>query len=727
MNMNWPRKTQAERGNLYQVIWGPQRFYLSIGWKTLIAFLLIVVLPMFSLSVITTALLRSTLEAGMSHTLEGKLRGAWHVYNERPTQLRAVLTQTAADPVVQAGMRAKTRSVLDSMFQHQASLLPYTSVWLALDKNRTLLAQYSDDIRAADIEPAIGELLTRAYRSGEISASGSVVTNALFLERQSTSHPNNLGQMLLAQVVVVPVIKKKTVIGTLVGVILLNHNHWLPSILHKYLNVDAAVFLSTGPSTRAIATTKRTNNLWLAGMSAPEEIRDALRRNTTFHGKLRLNNEPSFVIADPIDNIDHHPIGALAIGIQTNRIDTLIAQNTTNIYLFMGLGVALALLIAYLAYRDTITPMRALTWAMDDFARGELGVRTELLTKDEFEELGQGFNRMADAIQKHEERINKYNALSKLLITTLNPKDLLQRALDKVSELTGSAAGIIYLFSEDTGLLEPYVAYGLDLAVLDTLKQGQGVPGQVAQQKARMHIKEIPPTCNIIIHFGVATAAPAEVAAFPLMLKDKLQGVLLLATISHFRTGELPFIEYMTDQISIVLDNALIHENIERLSITDSLTNLYNRRHIAKRMEIEFSRAFRYEHPLSLLIMDIDYFKQVNDTFGHLVGDDALIMVAHIIRQSVRDSDLCARYGGEEFVVILPHTNREQANVVAQKIRQAVAAAVVPGMENKQLTLSIGVATYPDSQALSLEELIRKADKALYRAKEAGRNQVILG
>jgi len=725
--MNWPRKTQTERGSLYQVVWGPQRFYLSIGWKTLIAFMLIVVLPMFGLSVITAMMLRSTLETETTHALEGKLRGAWQVYNERPAQLRAVLAQAAVNPAVQAGISARDSAALETVFQHQAALLPYTNVWLALDKNRALITRHNDDIRAADIEPSIGKLLTRAYRSGEVGVSSELIASTLFVEQSPAGHPNKLDRTLLAQVVVVPVIKKKIVIGALAGIIILNHDHWLPSIIHDYLNVDAAVFLSAGQETRAIAATRRMNAIWLAGLPAPSKMSDAIQHNTAFHGKLSLNHTPSFVIADPIYNIDRHLIGALAIGVRTHKIDALIAKNTVDIYLFMGLGVALALLIAYLAYRDMIAPMRGLTWAMDDFARGELGVRTELLTKDEFEELGQGFNRMADAIQKHEERINKYNALSKLLITTLNPKDLLQRALDKVSELTGSAAGVIYLFNENTGLLEPYVAYGLDLAVLDTLRQGQGVPGQVAQQKTRMHIKEIPPSCNITIHFGVATAYPAEIAAFPLILKDKLQGVVLLATITSFRSDELPFIEYMTDQISIVLDNALVHENIEHLSITDSLTNLYNRRHIAKRMEIEFSRAFRYEHPLSLLIMDIDYFKQVNDTFGHLVGDDALITVARIIRQSVRDSDLCARYGGEEFVVILPHTNRGQASVVAQKIRQSVAAAAVPAMEGKQLTLSIGVAAYPDSHALSLEELVRKADEALYRAKEAGRNQVILG
>jgi diguanylate cyclase (GGDEF)-like protein len=129
--------------------------------------------------------------------------------------------------------------------------------------------------------------------------------------------------------------------------------------------------------------------------------------------------------------------------------------------------------------------------------------------------------------------------------------------------------------------------------------------------------------------------------------------------------------------------------------------------------------------PLSFLILDIDFFKRVNDTYGHQVGDNALVAVAHVLQQSVRDSDLVARYGGEEFAVLLPHTGLDNALAVAEKIRLAVSEISVEGMGEQHLTISIGASGIPDATVHSIDELVRRADEALYRAKETGRNRVV--
>lgn len=167
-------------------------------------------------------------------------------------------------------------------------------------------------------------------------------------------------------------------------------------------------------------------------------------------------------------------------------------------------------------------------------------------------------------------------------------------------------------------------------------------------------------------------------------------------------------------------------DRLEQISITDNLTGLANRRYFDERLEVEFSRAFRHEFDLSLLILDIDHFEQIDDDYGRSVGEQVMLAVAQATKTSTRNTDLCARYDGEEFVVMLPFTNREQAAIVAEKIRSAVAATPIAGMKNGNPSVSIGVACYPDSNALSLEEMWARTDQALNSAKESGRNRVAL-
>ena len=157
---------------------------------------------------------------------------------------------------------------------------------------------------------------------------------------------------------------------------------------------------------------------------------------------------------------------------------------------------------------------------------------------------------------------------------------------------------------------------------------------------------------------------------------------------------------------------------------TDPLTGIVNHGYFMERLEIELQRAQRYGHPLALLFIDLDFFKQINDTYGHHAGDQVLQMVAVTLQHGVRESDLVGRYGGEEFVVMLPETDIEQARNLADRLRQALAAMHLPTVSMRTITMSCGVAAYP-AVAESMESLLTAADQAMYRAKEAGRDCVI--
>lgn len=305
-----------------------------------------------------------------------------------------------------------------------------------------------------------------------------------------------------------------------------------------------------------------------------------------------------------------------------------------------------------------------------------------------------------------------------------SPHEVLQQGLDLTVELTGSAAGVVYLVKD--GRLVPTVGNGVKLEAIEPLSFGEGLPGYVAQERRVKRLGDVPDEDALHLHLGFARVSPQEVVAQPLILQERLLGVVLLATTGHYDDQVSCDIECLTQQLALHFDYAQVLGQMESFSITDGQTGLYNRRYVTERLEVEFSRAFRYGSELSLLVMDLDHFRQVNDRFGQSAGNAALAEVARMIRRSTRDSDLCGRYGGEEFIVVLPHTNREQAVVVAEKIREAVARAEIGELAGECLTISIGGACYPDSNALSLSELVQKADEALSGAKGGGRNRSVI-
>lgn len=173
----------------------------------------------------------------------------------------------------------------------------------------------------------------------------------------------------------------------------------------------------------------------------------------------------------------------------------------------------------------------------------------------------------------------------------------------------------------------------------------------------------------------------------------------------------------------LALRQALAREQL--MARTDSLTGLYNRRHFLELALHECAVAERYGMPLAALLLDVDHFKQMNDTAGHQAGDEILRRIAQTVLQSVRKPDIAARYGGEEFILLLPGSRAEQAAVLAERIRESVAADSIETQAGRlKTTVSVGIAAFGEED--TLEGLIWRADSALYRAKESGRNRTVI-
>ncbi|MFA5845310.1 MAG: sensor domain-containing diguanylate cyclase [Thermodesulfovibrionales bacterium] len=219
----------------------------------------------------------------------------------------------------------------------------------------------------------------------------------------------------------------------------------------------------------------------------------------------------------------------------------------------------------------------------------------------------------------------------------------------------------------------------------------------------------------------------SSIMALPLLYENKLLGlfVMLSGKKDFLDTFQRELLKVMCNQASTSIANAKLHAEIEKLATTDGLTTLFNHRIFQEKLSEKFKELNRYSEPTSLLLIDIDFFKKVNDTYGHPVGDLVLKGVSKIIKETIRDIDIPARYGGEEFAAILPKTDTKGARNIAERLRTKVmdtsfSADSVPF----NITLSIGIATSP-GDAKSKEDLIEKADQALYYAKHNGRNKSV--
>jgi diguanylate cyclase (GGDEF)-like protein len=218
--------------------------------------------------------------------------------------------------------------------------------------------------------------------------------------------------------------------------------------------------------------------------------------------------------------------------------------------------------------------------------------------------------------------------------------------------------------------------------------------------------------------------------AIPLIAQDRARGCMnLYLTERHeFDADEIQLLSTFASQAAISIENARLFEETRQLAITDELTALANHRQFYHQLAREVRRAQRYKRPLTLLMLDLDYFKEYNDRFGHLAGDQALRETAEVLRRNARDVDILARYGGEEFAIILPETDLNQAAFQAERIRAAVATHAYRGRDSSpqgDLTVSIGVAALTPGMR-KIEQLVHDADQALYRAKGQGRNRLEL-
>ena len=432
--------------------------------------------------------------------------------------------------------------------------------------------------------------------------------------------------------------------------------------------------------------------------------------------------------------------------------------------------VALAVVVASWLARSTTRPLADLAWAVRQVADGDLDTRVPVLRQDELGRLAGTFNRMTRELQAYvhaltasRDQLRGHLAiLGDTLSSTHDLHRILQLILRSALSATGSRAGVVLLVDPVDRMLVARCAEGLSgrWATLDTesaelrVPPGEGILGRVAATgEPRRGIAALDgrlisadePVCRTYIAVPICAPVPVGDPLVPGRALPELPAVAgapatlgVLALYDRLGTEEFDDTDLLTlgtfaGQAGVAVSNVRVHEEAQRLSLTDPLTGLWNYRYLKESIRREVERASRFGRMLTVLVLDLDHFKEVNDTYGHAAGDTVLGEFARRIRVGLREVDLAFRQGGEEFVLLLPETDAYGGATVAERLGAAVRDIPVPidprrvdtgtgePVDRIPISVSIGIAVYPDHGSTA-QQVLDAADDALYAAKDAGRD-----
>jgi diguanylate cyclase (GGDEF)-like protein len=364
-------------------------------------------------------------------------------------------------------------------------------------------------------------------------------------------------------------------------------------------------------------------------------------------------------------------------------IDDATGASDRRIAAALAASLVLFALATYLLGRSVVGTLGRLARAADAIAGGDLEERVEVRGQDEFAQLGRAFNRMAGELEQRlteleQERSRVRQAVARFgeaLAATHEPNQLLRVVVESAVEATGATGGVVL-----------------------------GRDGELAR--------------------AGDPDAGSEKIELPLQVGSSDFGLLVLHG-SHFDPAHIEAATSLAAQVVVALENARLHEVVEQQALVDGLTGLANRRSLEQFLHAELAHAARFGEPAAFVLADVDDFKQVNDRYGHAVGDDVLREFATALRETVRDSDVAARWGGEEFALVLTGTDIGGGVRLAERARQAVASRAIrlPDGGELAVTASFGVAAFPYRRGA--DALLAAADEALYAAKRNGKNRVV--
>jgi diguanylate cyclase (GGDEF)-like protein len=401
-------------------------------------------------------------------------------------------------------------------------------------------------------------------------------------------------------------------------------------------------------------------------------------------------------------------------------VGATIAQSRLLVGTVLGGFLALALAFALLVSRSLQRRLVSFLEAARRFGAGEFGTRVPVVGRDEFAALGDEFNSMASQLE---------NRLDELRQQRTRLEQSLQRLGDSfASNLDRDALLEIVLRSAVDGAGARAGRAAARTGAEETLREAAKV-GPVGEYEGALRTAEEGALRSG--NSGTGSAGEASALAHVLRGSDGTNEILGVISVARgerpFDRGERDLVAYLARQAGVSIENVGLHEQVQRQALTDELTGLYNHRHFVETLSAECDRARRFGQPVGLVMVDLDDFKAVNDTYGHQQGDQVLRSVAGLMRKYSREIDGPARYGGEELAVVLPQTDLDGAYQLAERLRTGIAELAIPlvaGGGEMRVTASLGVAALPEN-AEDPDPLIAAADAALYAAKRTGKNKTV--
>ncbi|HLD14675.1 MAG TPA: diguanylate cyclase [Burkholderiales bacterium] len=396
------------------------------------------------------------------------------------------------------------------------------------------------------------------------------------------------------------------------------------------------------------------------------------------------------------------------------------------------LSILLAVAAVILVRRQFTLPLRALDEASRAMAEGNYDRRLTVTSRDELGELAGAFNRMAGAVEERTSQLSALNQVAIAITSSPSLKDILNEIMRSGIQLTVARAACIAFYDQGAGRFREWVTLGLSEHFVQNMTFR---PGGLADETF---------TAAMVGTYILSNDRPGTKHKLTTLTRDEgIKCFICLPLTSHahhlgviyvyrddrdmFESSEIELLTTFARLAAETIESARLRERLAGEARTDVLTGLYNRREFEQRLAEEHARAKRYNKPYVFMMLDIDHFKQVNDVHGHAAGDIVLKTLAEVLRKQLRDADIPARYGGEEFAVIFPEINDTAAKQVAERMRRAIAAMSfrLPDGREINMTVSIGMSSHP-KDADTPREVVDRADRALYAAKEAGRNRVVI-
>ena len=335
-------------------------------------------------------------------------------------------------------------------------------------------------------------------------------------------------------------------------------------------------------------------------------------------------------------------------------------------------------------------------------------------------------------LQRTVDELAVLNEIGKALTSSLDVGEVMHLILAKVSDLLKPRNWSLLLRDPQTGELyfKAAVGAGSEMLMHLRLKRGEGIAGWVAENNAPLVVPDVALDPRFAKRFDQTSRFHTKsILCVPLTFKGRVLGVIELVNgegDGAFGAEDLRILSTVAEFSAIAIENAQNFTKVQELTVLDDHTGLFNSRHLKRTLEQEIVRATRFGHPVSLVFFDLDYFKRVNDTYGHQAGSKVLAEVGRLLLGTLRSTDVPVRYGGDEFVVLLPETSKDQAMECAKRLRGEISRWKFLAEESYgplQITASLGVASFPDD-ARAPEELLRRADDAMYRVKAERRDGV---